>query len=143
MDTYILIHRKKRICTTAIVPICMTDHKVWCMYQLSRSVLSDSLQPHGLQHARLPCPSPPPRACSNSCLSSHLTLCRPLLLLPSILPNIRVFSNALALGIRWPKYWSFSFSTSPSKSQFSSVTQSFLTLYDRMDCSAQGFPVHH
>ena len=97
MDTYILIHRKKRICTTAIVPICMTDHKVWCMYQLSRSVLSDSLQPHGLQHARLPCPSPPPRACSNSCLSSHLTLCRPLLLLPSILPNIRVFSNESVL----------------------------------------------
>ena len=47
--------------------------------------------------------------------SSHLTLCRPLLLLPSIFPSIRVFSNESALHIRWLKYWSFSFSISPSK----------------------------
>ena len=46
--------------------------------------------------------------------SSHLTLCHPLLLLPSIFPSIRVLSNELALDIRWPKYWSFSFSISPS-----------------------------
>ena len=46
--------------------------------------------------------------------SNHLTLCRPLLLLPSIFPSIRVFSNELVLCIRWPKYWSFSFSISPS-----------------------------
>ena len=46
--------------------------------------------------------------------SSHLILCRPLLLLPSICPSIRVFSNESALHIRWPKYWSFSFSFSPS-----------------------------
>ena len=46
--------------------------------------------------------------------SSHLILCRPLLLLPSIFPSIRVFSNELVLCIRWPKYWSFSFSISPS-----------------------------
>ena len=46
--------------------------------------------------------------------SNHLILCRPLLLLPSIFPRIRVFSNELALHIRWPKYWSFSFSISPS-----------------------------
>ena len=46
--------------------------------------------------------------------SSHLILCRPLLLLPSIFPRIRVFSNESALHIRWPKYWSFSFSISPS-----------------------------
>ena len=46
--------------------------------------------------------------------SNHLVLCRPLLLLPSILPNIRVFSNESALRIRWPNYWSFSFSISPS-----------------------------
>ena len=45
---------------------------------------------------------------------SHLILCRPLLLLPSIFPNIRVLSNESALRIRWPKYWSFSFSISPS-----------------------------
>ena len=46
--------------------------------------------------------------------SSHLILCRPLLLLPSIFPSIGVFSNESALHIRWPKYWSFSFNISPS-----------------------------
>ena len=46
--------------------------------------------------------------------SNHLILCRPLLLLPSIFPGIRAFSNELALCIRWPKYWSFSFTISPS-----------------------------
>ena len=85
-------------------------------------VLSDSLWPHGLQHARLPCPSPSPGACSNSCPSSrwcHPTisssvLCHPLLLLPTIFPRIRVFSNESAFHIRWPKYWSFSFLINPS-----------------------------
>ena len=46
--------------------------------------------------------------------SNHLILCRPLLLPPSIFPNIRVFSNEPVLCIRWPKYWSFSFNSSPS-----------------------------
>ena len=46
--------------------------------------------------------------------SNHLILCRPLLLTPSIFPSIRVFSNELVLRTRWPKYWSFSFSSSPS-----------------------------
>ena len=46
--------------------------------------------------------------------SSHLILCRPLLLLPSLFPSIRIFSSELALLIRWPKYWSFSFNISPS-----------------------------
>ena len=46
--------------------------------------------------------------------SNHLILCRPLFLLPSIIPSIRVFSNELALRIKWPKYWSFGFSISPS-----------------------------
>ena len=46
--------------------------------------------------------------------SNHFILCHPLLLLPSIFPNIRVFSNELVLRIKWPKYWSFSFSISPS-----------------------------
>ena len=49
--------------------------------------------------------------------SNHLILCGPLLLLPSIFPNIRVFSNESALRIRWPKYWGFSFSISPSNEQ--------------------------
>ena len=52
--------------------------------------------------------------------SNHLILCCPLVLLPSIFPSIRVFSNESALPIRWPKYWSFSFSISPS-SEYSGV----------------------
>ena len=75
------------------------------------SVMSNSLGPHGLQHARLPCPSPTPRAYSNSC---QLSQCRPFPLLPSIFPSIRDFSNESVLCIRWPKYCSFSFSISPS-----------------------------
>ena len=59
--------------------------------------------------------------------SNHLILCRPLLFLPSIFPSIRVFSNESALHIRWPKYWSFSFSISPSN-EYSGLI-SF-----RMDC---------
>ena len=49
--------------------------------------------------------------------STHLILCHPLLLLPSVFPRIRVFSNESALHIRWPKYWSFSFNISPSSEQ--------------------------
>ena len=82
--------------------------------------MSDSLWLHRLQHARLFCPSPTPGACSNSCPSSqwchpdHLILCYPFLLLPSIFPRIRVFSSESTLHIKWPKYWSFSLSISPS-----------------------------
>ena len=81
--------------------------------------MSNSFWPHGLQHAMPPCPSPTPRAYSNSSIesvmpSNQLILCRPLLLLPSIFPSIRVFLNESILHIRWPKYWSFSFSISPS-----------------------------
>ena len=85
--------------------------------QFSCSVMSNFLWPHGLQHARLPCPSPTPGAYTNSCPSRrwcYLILCRPFLLLPSIFPSIRVFSNESVLCIRWPKYWTFSFSISPS-----------------------------
>ena len=78
-----------------------------------------ALRPYGLQHARLPCPSPSPRVCSLMSIelvmpSNHLILCRSLLFLPSIFPSIRVFSNESALRIRWPKYWNFSFSITPS-----------------------------
>ena len=80
--------------------------------------MSNSLRPHELQHARPPCPSPTPRVYSNSrpsvMPSNHLILCRPLLHLPSIFPTIRVFSNESVLHVRWPKYWSFSFSISSS-----------------------------
>ena len=74
---------------------------------------------HGLQHARSPCPSPTPRVYSNSMpiesamSSNHFIFCLPLLL-PSIFPSIRVFSNESAFHIRWPKYWSSSFNISPS-----------------------------
>ena len=82
------------------------------------------LQPHGLQHARLPCPSAAPELVQTHVHrvgghgwisvmpSNHLVVCRPLLLLPAIFPSLRVFSNELALHIRWPKYWSFSISPS-------------------------------
>ena len=86
--------------------------------QFSRSVVSNSLRPHEPQHARPPCPSPTPRVHPNPCSMSrwcHPTIssCHPFLLLPSIFPSIRVFSNESGLYIRWPKYWSFSFSSSP------------------------------
>ena len=88
-------------------------------YQFNHSLVSDSLWPHGLQHSRFPYPQPAPRAYSNKYPSSQwchsiISSCYPLLLLPSIFPSIRIFSNESALHIKWPKYWSFSFSISPS-----------------------------
>ena len=79
----------------------------------------DSLWPHDLQHARLPCPSPLPESAHIHVhwvgdASNHLILCRSLLLPPSTFPSNRVFSNESVLPIRWPKYWSCSFSLSPS-----------------------------
>ena len=86
----------------------------WNSVQFNHSVVSDSLRPCGLQHVRLPCPSPTSRGCSNSCPSSRW--CHPTfnalssLLLPSIFPRITAFSSELVLHIRWPKYCSFNFS---------------------------------
>ena len=85
----------------------------------SRSVMSDSLRSQGLQHSWLLCPPRSPILLKFMSIKSvmplnHLILCCPLLLLPSILSSTRVFSNESALHIRWPKYWSFSFSISPS-----------------------------
>ena len=80
--------------------------------------MSNSLRRHGLHHSKLPCPWPTLRACSHShslsqqCLPTALLFCP--LLLPSIFPSIRVFSNESVLHIRWSKYWSFSFNISPS-----------------------------
>ena len=84
----------------------------------SRSVMSDSAT-HGLQHARLPRPSSTPELAQTHAhqvgdATNHLILCHPLLLPPSIFPSIRVFSNESVICIRWPKYWSFSFSISLS-----------------------------
>ena len=83
--------------------------------QFSHSVMSDSLRPGGLQDARLPWSSQLLELLKLMFIESvmpskHLILCHPLLLQPSIFPSIRVFSNESVLHIRWPKYWSFSFS---------------------------------
>ena len=87
--------------------------------QFSCPVMFNPLWSHGMQHARLPCLSPTPGAYSNSCPLSQwchptISASRPLLLPPSVLPSIRVFSDESVLLMRWPKYWSFSFSISPS-----------------------------
>ena len=81
--------------------------------------MSESLRPHESQHARLPCPSQlrsllKLMPIESVMPSSHLILSRPLPLLPPIAPSIRVFSNESTLRMRWPKYWSFSFSIGPS-----------------------------
>ena len=137
--------------------------------------MSDSLEPHGLQHTSLPCPSLSPLNLYNAhsnftvvqslsrvqlfvtpwtaahqaslsftisqsllklmsielmMLSKHLILCRPLLLLPSIFPSIRVFSNESALHIRWPKYRSFSFSIGPSRVEYSGLISFRIEWFD-------------
>ena len=82
--------------------------------------MSDSLQLHGLQHARLPCPSPTPGACSNSCPSSqwcHPTISSSVVPFSSCLQSFSASGSFLMselFALRWPKYWSFSFSISPS-----------------------------
>ena len=103
--------------------ICFWIYTYMCIYSLSvciymfSSVMSNFLWPHVLQHARLPCPSPVPGACSNSCPSSWW--CHPTIsssVVPFSCPQsfpIRVLSSELVLCIRWPNYWSFSFSISP------------------------------
>ena len=102
-------------------------------------VVFNSLRHHGLQHTRPLYPPLPPTVCSNSCPLSrwhNLTIssCQPLLLLSSIFPIIKVFYHESTLHIRWPKYWSFSFSISPS-SEYSGLI-SFRT--DWIDLAVQG-----
>ena len=130
---------------------------IW--YQISRSVVSDSLRPHESQHARPPCPSPTPGVHSDSRPSSQW--CHPAISssvipfssCPQSLPA-SVFSNESTLRMRWPKYWSFSFSIIPSKEMpgpisfrmdwldLLAVAQLCPTVSDPMDCSTPGFPVH-
>ena len=110
--------------------------------------MSNSLQPHGLQHARLPCTSPTPGAYSKlmsiklAMPSNHIILCHPLLLLPSIFPRIMVFSNESALRIRWPKYWSFS--TSPSN-DYSGLISFRIDWFDLLAVQGtrKSLPQHH
>ena len=88
------------------------------LVHFSHSVMSDSLQPHGLQHTRPPCPSPTHRVYSNSCPLSqwcHPTMSSsvvPFCSCLQVFSSIRVFSKELALRIRWPKYWRVSASAS-------------------------------
>ena len=109
------------------------QHLNWCNHQFSRSVMSNSLQPRGLQHARLPSPLTNSwslfklMSIESVMPSNHLILCHPLFLPRSIFPSIRVFSNESVLHLRWPKYWSFSCNISPSK-----VYSGLISF--RMDC---------
>ena len=121
---------------------------VFSSVQFSCSVVSDSLRPHGLQHARPPCPSPMPRAyiiCIESVMPSyHFILCHPVLLTPSIFPSIRVFWNESALHIRWPKYWNFSFNINPSKEYLGLISfrMDWLDLLSGQG-SLKSLPQHH
>ena len=106
--------------------------------QFSFWVMADSLRPHGLQLARLPCPSPTPMACSNSNSGPLSGWCHPTisssvasfssclqsfqqLLLSSIFPSIRLFSKESVFRIRWPKYWSFTIGPSNEYSGLISI----------------------
>ena len=99
-------------------------------------IVSDSLWPHGLTVA---CQASLSFTISwnllkflsteSVTLANHLILCFPLLLLPLIFPSIRVFSNELALSIRWPKYWSFSFRISPSN-EYSGLISFWIDRFD-------------
>ena len=122
-----------------------------CQLSLSRSVVSDTLWPHGQQHARLPCPSPTPRACSNFCPSSqwcYPTISSSVVPISSHLQSFTASLFTIAKTWKQPKcpltggerrcdiyiQWNI---------QFSSAAQLCLTLCDPMDCSTPGFPVHH
>ena len=111
------------------LPAAAAGYSPWCRkeldmterlhfhFQFSHSVVSDSLRPYEPQASLSNTnsqSSPKPMSIESVMPSNHLLLCHPLLLLPSIFPSIRVFSNESAFHIRWPKYWSCSFSISPS-----------------------------
>ena len=95
MFSYLFLFLVAKSCLTLLRPPWTAAHQVSLPFTISRSLLKFmSIQ--------------------KMMLSNHLILCHTLLLLPSVFPSIRVFSSELALYIRWPKYWSFSFSISPS-----------------------------
>ena len=117
--------------------------------QCSRSVMSNSLRPHELQHARPPCPSPTPGVYSNSCPSSQwchpaisssvipFSSCPQSLPASGSFPMSQLFSIESTLPMRWPKYWSFSVSISPSNEHpgLISFRMDWLDLLAVQDCS--------
>ena len=114
-----------------------------CCCSVTESCLT--LWPHGLQHARLPCPSQSPRVCLNSCQLSqwcHPTISsfvNPFSPFP-VFPSIKVFSNESALCIRWPKYWNFSFSISLSN-KYSGLISLRIDWFNLL--AVQGLLQHH
>ena len=106
--------------SATLLQFSKTKEYIYDSVQFSHSVISDSLQPHELQHARPPYPSPTPGIHPNSCPSSqwhHLAISSsvfPFSSCPQSLPA-SVFASESTLLMRWPKYWSFSFSIIPSK----------------------------
>ena len=109
------------------------DEKGICCCLVSQQC--PTLRPQGLQHTRLPCPSPSPRVCTNSCSLSqwcHPTISSSVFPFSSCLPSfpsVRVFSDESALHIRWSKYWSFNFSISPS-SEYSGLISFRINRFD-------------
>ena len=115
--------------------------------QFSHSVVSDSFQPSEPQHARPPCPSPTPRVYPNRSPLNQYAIqpshpLSSLLLLPSIFPSIRVFSNESALCIRWPKYFSFNISPSNEHSGLISFRMDWLDLL-AVQGTLKSFLQHH
>ena len=130
---------------------CIQNKSFLVIASVQRSVVSDSLRTHGLQHTRPPCPSPNSRSSlklmsvESVMPSNHLILCRPLLLLPSIFPSIRMFSSESVLCIRWPKYWTFSFSISPFNeySGLISFRMDWFDLLQSKDSQESSFEIVH
>ena len=118
-----------------------SDTQFLSSLQFNHSVMSDSLRPHGL-HERLPCPSPTPGVCSNSCPSSWW--CYPTSS-SSVIPFSSCLQSCSASGsfpmsvllIRWPRYWSFSFSISPSN-EYSGLISFMIGWFDLLE--VQGTP---
>jgi len=153
-----LFGEKRSLCLVLLLPLkwwitlgilnLFSEPQFSSQVQFSHSIVSDSLQPHGLQLARLPCITN-----SRSLLkfmsiesvmpSKHLILHYPLLLLPSIFPSIRVFSNEFVLCIRWLKYWSFSFSIINPSNEYSGFHSFRIDWFDLLAVQVKSLLQHH